>query len=455
MNLELKDIDFSFSLKTVLQKLNISFKEGQIHGLLGENGAGKSTTANIICGELKPSAGSIIIDGKPVIFNSPKDAIKQGISYVHQRPQLCENITAYENLLIGLNKQQKKNIKNYAASYIPDLKLSTPLYNVTSDLRFFLSLTNALLKEPELLILDEPSALLGPKQIEHLYSILCSLAEKGMNIIVITHSKEEAENYCNDVFYLKRNDTAVTAAPINQTKKSDNESFTQSDIKTSGNFECKWENISCKTRNHIPIKNLNFSVLSSEITLIKGYAEQGLTQLEDIICGMNKFKCQGTFSIIKNESNIRHNLAKNFSTYKLRYKSGITTGIIPTNKKYRGSNPLLSIKDMLCFNQELVSPAAIIEKSKINITENENCASLSGGMLQRLLINRELACKPQLLILCNPMQGLDNQSCQNVIKKLEKLKNENTAILVLSNSEFPEEICSKVYNLYKGEFTNV
>ena len=107
---------------------------------------------------------------------------------------------------------------------------------------------------------------------------------------------------------------------------------------------------------------------------------------------------------------------------------------------------------MLTFKQNFITPEKIIEKSKINISKEEKASALSGGMLQRLLINRELAGNPELLILCNPLQGLDKASCINIKNKLEKLAAENTAILILSNSEFPEEICSLIHQLKKGEF---
>ena len=144
MKLELKDINFSFSHKIVLDKLNISFNEGKLHGLLGENGAGKSTTANIICGELIPSSGKILLNNQEVHFSTPKDAINKHICYVHQRPMLCENINVYENLIIGLSKQQIKKVSEFSKALLPGINLKTPIFHITSDYRFFISLTNAL-----------------------------------------------------------------------------------------------------------------------------------------------------------------------------------------------------------------------------------------------------------------------------------------------------------------------
>ena len=194
MTLELRDISLKYSHKTVLQNLSISFKEGQIHALLGENGAGKSTTANIICGEVKPDSGTILIDGQVVELTSPKAAIERGICYVHQRPMLADSITVKENILLGLKKELKKEIPAITQKWIPETDLNTLVQNLSTDTRFFIALCIALIKSPELLILDEPTALLNDEQRVFLYNNLRSLATDGMNIIVITHNILKTES---------------------------------------------------------------------------------------------------------------------------------------------------------------------------------------------------------------------------------------------------------------------
>lgn len=452
MNLDLKNINFSFPKKTVLKDVNIFFKEGQIHGLLGENGAGKSTLANIICGELIPSSGAMLLNNEPVVLNSSKDAISQGICYVHQRPMLCENITVYENLLLGLHlplnpKKRhlaKKSIQSFAATIIPGVNLKSLLVNISSDIRFFISLTGALLKKPQILVLDEPSALLNPEQIDFLYQKLQALSKQGMNIIVITHNLDEAEKYCSDTFILKKQHSAEYESHLLETKKA---------LYQKDSIAFKWQNISCKTRNHIPLKNLNFQVQTGEISLIQGLGEDGLSLLEDIVCGMAAFNVTGNLQITQNNQTKIWNYAKKFTARDLRYKTGIRTGIIPTNKKYRGSNPELSVKQILTSSQNACSAGELIQKSNINIEENEKAQNLSGGMLQRLIINREIAENPQLIILCNPLQGLDHQSEENLCQRIQELKDQNCAILILSGADFPAALCTNIYSLKKGEIT--
>ena len=233
MNLELRDISLKFSHKVVLQMLSISFEQGKLHALLGENGAGKSTTANIICGELSPDEGEILLDGKPVTFRAPKDAIQNGICYVHQRPLLADYITVKENLLLGLNKEQKEQLIPQAKKWLPEVKLNSFVKNYGADTRFFIALTSALIKAPALLILDEPSALLDDNQRTFLFENLRTLAEQGMNIIIITHNYDEAEKYCDTIDFLedgrlvkdyKPSEHKLSLEELNNLKQRENDS---------------------------------------------------------------------------------------------------------------------------------------------------------------------------------------------------------------------------------------
>ena len=158
-----------FGGSTLFQDISFVINEKDRIALMGKNGAGKSTTANIICGELKPDSGKIYLDGVPVRFKSPKDAIKHGIYYVHQRPMLADNISIKENLLLGLNRQQKQNITEQSEKWLKGINLNTYVRDLGSDLRFFVSLCRAFLQNPHILILDEPTALLDQRENHFLF----------------------------------------------------------------------------------------------------------------------------------------------------------------------------------------------------------------------------------------------------------------------------------------------
>ena len=402
MTLELRQICLHFSKKTVLNKLSLCFNEGQLHALLGENGAGKSTAANIICGELSPDSGTILLDGKPVVFRTPKDAIQNGICYVHQRPMLADYITVKENLLLGLNKEQKLLIKPEAERWLPEVNLNSLVLKHGADTRFFIALTSALIKKPKILILDEPSALLDDNQRIFLFEKLRLLAGKGMNIIIITHNYDEAEKYCDTVDYIKDGKIVPADKPFDKL----------------GDYE--------------PLGNPMSKGNNGRITLIKGLAEDGLDTLEKSLINMR-------------------------SHHEFAFK----TALIPTDRKFTGSFPNLTIEQMLTSaldipeNQKPAAALQMINSSGVDITPQEKCSSLSGGMLQKLMFERELYGNPELLILCNPLQGLDVNTCQKTCERIQKAAQNGAYVLVLSYGAWPSEYCDVEYRLKDGNLEAV
>lgn len=403
MNLELRDICLKFSHKNVLQKLNVRFEEAQLHALLGENGAGKSTAANIICGELQPDSGQILIDGKPVVFHTPREAINRGICYVHQRPMLADSITVKENLLLGLNKEQKKRLEAVAQKWLADIELNSLTKKYGADTRFFIALTSALIKAPRILILDEPSALLDENQEKFLFENLRELAAGGMNIIVITHNYDEAKKYCDTVDYLE-DGVLVLKKELDQVRPFPPRSLSLSKGAISSN--------------------------SGSIKLITGLPQNKLDEMEKTL-------------IWENRALQRQRAHRTQGSQRL--SKGPSTGFIPTDRKYTGSNPNLTIEQMLTAaldipeNQKPDVARKMIEASGVNIQPQEKCSCLSGGMLQKLMIEREFYNNPKSLILCNPLQGLDVKTCRKTCERIQKAAQEGADVLVLSYGEFPLE----------------
>ena len=373
MTLELRDISLRYSKKIVLESLNLTFEGGQIHALLGENGAGKSTTANIICGELKPDSGEIFIYKNPVTFSNPKAAIEQGICYVHQTPMLADSITVRENLLLGIKKEYQKNIAPVTKMWIPQIALETYAKELSSGMRFFVALCSALIKQPRLLLLDEPTALLDEQQKAFLFENLTVLAQGGMNIIVITHNMEEAEKYCDTIDFLE--DGHVVP------KKS------------------------------LPELSADAKNRANQITLLQDLSDDGLATLEKKLINW----------VLSSE---RKNCA-----------------VVPTDRKYTASNPNLTVLDMLTSaldipeNQKPAVALQMIKNAGVNITPFEKCKNLSGGMLQKLIFERELFNNPSLLLLCNPLQGLDTLTCDKTLARIKKAAKDGSCVLVLSNGK--------------------
>ena len=501
MNLELQNIYVHFSHKSVLNGIDIFFKEGQIHGLLGENGAGKSTTANIISGELTDYQGKLLLDGKETVLANSKAAIKNGICYVHQTPMLAKEISIKENLVLGLKKLDKEKILELAGQWLKDIPLSTLVKNVGSDTRFFVALTGALLKEPKFLILDEPSALLDDTQRDFLFSKMQQLAKEGMNILLITHNLQEATKYCDTISvledghivesqqYLKKiemiNKSELEAA---QNKGSVNVNKSDDD-KAQASLSLELKNVTSRPSDKPALFDINFYVRQKEIVLIQGLPEDGTNTLEDLLTGFQPHHTEGEITISEMLNQVQHDelqqkplFAINLKNKKLTAKTlrhsiilkngkPLRTGIIPTNRKSRGAAAEISISDMILTGHEKADSTkdkiirqkksdthshekstvqAIIEAAKVNITPTEKVRNLSGGMLQRLILNRELYETPDLLILCHPLQGLDFHSSNETCDIIEKAAENGAMVLVISSNGYLRKIATRTYRLTGG-----
>lgn len=360
--LELKNIHVDYSYKSVLKGVSLFFEKGKIYSLLGENGAGKSTLAHVICGDLRPTCGEILLDNQKLVFKSPGTAIKNGIVCVHQRPLLSQEISIEENISIGLSRKQLtyflKNKSQIKERFLKNHKLSDKVSKLTIEEQFFVALAAGLLKNPKVLILDEPP--------EFSKKFVYDLAKTGITIIMITHHLEQALQNSDSIILLK-----------------DGKVLEQSE--------------------------------SSKIT--KKQIEQKLFDISTELPQPN---------FIKNEKISENTIVHDFGE----------TGFIPTDTVFTASNPDLTILQLVtafhpCGKQkDLISKAKkILEKADVNIKLQEKAACLSGGMRQRLVLERELAEKPKKLYLFNATHGLDIDATQKLYAKLEKLWQNGTEII--------------------------
>ena len=368
--LKLQNICVRYSYKTVLSDVCVTFEEGKIYSLLGENGAGKSTLAHVICGDKKQTDGKLILDGKEKTFSSPKSAIHSGICCVHQRPLLAPSISIKENLIIGqkkYNKQRQKEIDELLSYWLPGVKNTTLVKDLTPTQTFFVSLVNTLLKNPQILILDEPASLPEDK--------IRNLSNKGMTLIIITHSINEAIEKSDEIILLKN------GVIVEQLKPKDT---SEEEIKN------KLYTIKEKQSKHPEI----IKACMNEEIFFKQFYKNG-----------------------------------HISTSKIGY--------IPSDKTFRASNPNLTILQLLTARHpngkknELEQYAStLLKKADVNIKLKEKVYCLSGGMLQRLILERELAENPHTLLLFNPTQGLDIEAKNRLFNRLDNLAKNGTTVIL-------------------------
>lgn len=362
--LKLKDICVNYSYKKVLNGISINFEAGKIYSLLGENGAGKSTLAHVICGDLKPTSGTLYFAQTEVNFKSPRDALEYGITCVHQRPLLSQSISIYDNLKIGISTQQYKLLKNgeyisqLIETWLPNHQLSTPVKNLSEEEQFYVSVIGVLLKNPKVIILDEPPSIPVEK--------LRQLTEQGITVIMITHNLKEAVEK-SDIIILLQNGLILQESPAAQ--------ITEDEIKQK------------------------LYGISKTVEIPSCIKMENLT-----------------------ESDIIHDFGK--------------TGYIPSDKTFTASNPNLSILQLVTAfhpngkQSDLRKKAKeLLKKADVNIKLNEKASSLSGGMLQRIILEREIAENPKKLIMFNPTHGLDVEATERLYGILKDLSAKGTEVI--------------------------
>ena len=359
--LELKDIHVKYSYKTVLRGINLTFEKGKIYSLLGENGAGKSTLAHVLCGDILPTSGELLLDEKKLNIKNPKDAIKSGIVCVHQRPLLAPSVSIRENLLIGINKKEESRISQLLNLWLPERKPSVLVKNLFPAETFTVSLMGALLKNPSVLILDEPPEL--EKET------LRKLSDSGLTVIIITHSFKEAVEKSDEVVLLKEG-IVLEKTPASQ--------ITEVDIK------------------------------QKLFGLTKTVAQPDFIEERDIT-----------------EEEV------------LKMRKGRHIGYIPSDRTFRASNPNLTIFQLCSayhtsFKQNILEKYSkeLLRKAEVNIKLYEKASCLSGGMLQRIILEREIAENPEELYLFDPTHGLDVEATERLYSRLEALAKNGTKVII-------------------------
>lgn len=473
MTIEIKALSKRYALKSALDGVSAVFDSGKIHALLGENGAGKSTLAAIIAGAIKPTGGALRIDGKSVQFTCPRDALAHGIVIVQQRPLLAGALTALENLCLergDTSAAVRQELTALKKIWAPALPLETPVQHLGGNLRFYIAFLGALLLHPRFLILDEPSAFLDHDERKALYEhVRAAVSKDDITVLVITHSGAEAETYADTVTVLHRGKLQArydSAADYRQgkaalegqhTAESDLLKPTDRDMRTltaslpRGTCCFSLTGVSSRPKNKSALLSAELAAYYGEITAVTGLKEGALDTLEDVVTGLADTATTGTATL----AGCSYDLArKPLTARRLRQAH---TAIVPSDRTFRASHPALSIEQMLTVyltRKEQTTPAAYAQKlitlAGVQITPQETAKNLSGGMLQRLILTRELATNPNLIILCNPLQGLDKKGQHKMTEIAVQLAEQGKAVLILGAADFPLSLCQHVYALEGG-----
>ena len=474
--LELRNITKTFGDVVANDNVSIKIENGTIHAIVGENGAGKSTIMRIAYGFYTADSGEILFDGKPVNIRNPHDAIALGIGMVHQHFMLVDTMTVAENIILGAETGGAANLDlekaNEEISRLSnELKLGVNPRALIEDLSVGaqqrVELLKALYRNAELLILDEPTAVLTPQETVDFFNILRRMREQGKTIVIITHKLEEVLAISDDVTVMRDGKTVGNVKTSETTAKDLARMIVGRDVllrveKTDANPNenvLSVENISVTGKHGLAVDDVSFNVRAGEIVGIAGIEGNGQTELVEAIAGLTPIR-NGRIELLGN----------NISKLSIRRRIELGIGHIPEDRHRRGlllnsdlaENSILGVHYRAPVVAGGFLNSAVIEKRTKEIIENFDvrppnpalsAKSLSGGNQQKLIIGREFGLNPKLLLVSQPTRGVDIGAIEFIHRKLIGLRDAGSAILLVS-AELEEvtALADRLFVIYKGKF---
>lgn len=472
----MKNITKSFADKKVLDNINFDLHKCEVHALLGENGAGKTTLMNILYGLFPPSEGVITINGKTYSEMTPKKAIEAGIGMVHQHFMLIEPLTVTENIILGYEndtglfldrKSARAKIQSLSDEYGLSIDPDSKVEDISVGMQQRVEILKALYRGADILIFDEPTAVLTPQEIKEFIEIVKKLTTMDKSIIIITHKLSEIKamaDYCTIIrrgeFIDKLKVDEVDENILAEKMVGRNVSFNvEKEDQEAGGVVLKIEDLWVKDKRGIDVlKGLDLELRSGEILGIAGVDGNGQTELIDAITGMAN---SNRGKVTLNGKDITNTNPRNI----------IDTGMnsIPEDRQKRGLILEYTIKDNLILENVEHEPFStkgrlnfknidknakdLIEKFDIRPNDiNEKAASLSGGNQQKVIIAREISNNPDVLIAAQPTRGLDVGAIEFIHQYLVELRNSNKAVLLIS-FELDEvmDLSDRILVIYDGK----
>jgi general nucleoside transport system ATP-binding protein len=473
--LELRGITKRFPGIVANDSIDLDVRRGEVHALLGENGAGKSTLMNIVYGLYTPDEGEILVKGKPVVMHSPQDAIDHGIGMVHQHFMLIPVMTVAENIVLAnepkhggvfldhnaADRRVRELAKTFNFSIDPDAKIQ----NITVGQQQRVEILKALYRNADVLILDEPTAVLTPQEALDLFQILQTLVQEGMSVIFISHKLHEVREIAQRISVLRRG-KKIDTVPAGATEQElarmmvGREVLLRVDKKppTAGDVLLEVEDLTAVDDRDLPAVNgVSVTVRAGEIVGIAGVDGNGQTELIEAITGLRK-PTGGTIRLG----------GRDITQASVRDRIDSGMGHIPEDRLRHGLILEFSLAENFAlhdYRTEPISkfgwlrPKRMLEIGRRLIDEFDvrgagptaPASALSGGNQQKLVVGREINRDPRLLIAAQPTRGLDVGAIEFLHKRIVDERDEGRAVLLISLEL--EEILSlsdRILVIYEG-----
>jgi len=481
--LEMKKVSKYFGTLAANKDVDLTVYRGEILAILGENGCGKTTLMNMIAGIYYPDHGTIAVDGQEVVIRSPKDAFRHGIGMIHQHFKLVDLFTAAENIVLGVDSEEKFNIRdvNRRVQEIADkygfrIDPKKKIYEMSVSEKQTVEILKVLYRGADILILDEPSAVLTPQETDKLFDILRRMRADGKSILIITHKLHEVLSISDRVAVLRKGEHVATVETAQTNESELTEMMVGKKVElnidrpepknVTDRLEIK--HLSMTDAEGVKIlDDVSFTARSGEILGIAGIAGSGQKELLESIAGL----CHPI------EGEILYHNPKNDTTENLRDKDpvairelGVRLSFVPEDRLGMGLVGNMDLVDNMMLRSYRKGHSMFVDRKKPGdlakkIVEELEVSTpsthtpvrrLSGGNVQKVLVGREIAAAPTVLMAAYPVRGLDINSSYTIYGLLTKQKEQGVSVIFVGEDlDVLVELCDRILVICGGRVTGI
>ena len=476
----MKNVTKTFGSVVANEKVNLDIYKGEILALLGENGSGKTTLMNMLAGIYYPDEGQIFINGKEEVIKTPKDALNLGIGMVHQHFKLIDVFTATENIILGLDgklniKEASKKIEAICNKYGFEIDPKQKIYDMSVSQKQTVEIVKVLYRGADILILDEPTAVLTPQETEKLFRVLRKMRDDGKAIIIITHKMHEVESLSDRVAVLRdgryigsmaTKDTNVTEMTNMMVGHAVTLNIDRPDpVNPKPRIVVK--DLSVRSEDGIQkLKHVSFTAKSGEILGIAGISGCGQKELLEAIAGLQPVET-GTIGYVEDDGHEEPLLGKD--PLKIA-EMGVSLSFVPEDRLGMGLVANMDLADNMMLRSfrkgktpftnrrpsRKLAQSVVKELEVVTPGISTPVRRLSGGNVQKVLVGREIASAPTVLLTAYAVRGLDINSSYTIYDLLNEQKKKGVAVIFVGEDlDVMVELCDKILVLCGGEVSGI
>ena len=476
----MKNVTKTFGSVVANEKVDLDIYKGEILALLGENGSGKTTLMNMLAGIYYPDEGQIFINGKEEVIKTPKDALNLGIGMVHQHFKLIDVLTATENIILGLEgklniKEASKKIEDICNKYGFEVDPKQKIYDMSVSQKQTVEIVKVLYRGADILILDEPTAVLTPQETEKLFRVLRKMRDDGKAIIIITHKMHEVESLSDRVAVLRdgryigsmtTKDTTVTEMTNMMVGHAVTLNIDRP-VPVNPKPRIVVKDLSVRSEDGIQkLKNVSFTARSGEILGIAGISGCGQKELLEAIAGLQPVET-GTIEYVEDNGHEEPLLGKD--PLKIA-EMGVSLSFVPEDRLGMGLVANMDLADNMMLRSfrkgrtpftnrrpsRKLAESVVKELEVVTPGIATPVRRLSGGNVQKVLVGREIASAPTVLLTAYAVRGLDINSSYTIYDLLNEQKKKGVAVIFVGEDlDVMVELCDKIMVLCGGEVSGI